>query len=190
MVSERLPAEVSSSGLTFDATALVATDQVKLQTNLVLPQHETSQAPNPAVPAFAALVLVPAIPASRKLTPKMRWISVLLIALVVLLLLTSCSFFLDFSGSTTGDIRITNLEYKGGQDSGTWTMDAAPSDTPIWAITAGTATYQVDLTLVSNSEGEGGSNIETSTCSGTITYNLTGGIFSNANVMIPDLSSN
>ena len=81
------------------------------------------------------------------------------------------------------------MQYIGGDQKAAWTVGLngqMPAEKPIWAISQGTATYQVQAVLETTSTSDQGNDTtETTTCSGPITYKITGGIYPDVTIIVP-----
>jgi hypothetical protein len=191
LVSSRLPAEIQAEKFQLKGTALLTPDGVELQSELNIPQSSGSSQAIPPVAAAPSLAVAACLPASqlrRSRGKKARTLAILLLVLLGGLMLAGC-IGLDIFGTTSADVKITGLQYTGGEDKGSWTIGQEPTGKPIWTITQGTATYQVNFSVAATSTDEQGNDTtDTTTCTGPATFKISGGIFSDVVLSIPKSS--
>jgi hypothetical protein len=61
---------------------------------------------------------------------------------------------------------------------------------PIWTFTQGTASYPIDFTIeTSTDNADGTTTNSTEKCTGTAVYAITGGIYEDIDVIIPNSSN-
>ncbi len=192
LVAARLPEGAKADQFTFKGTALLTADGVELQTELDFPKPaQSSQAipPVAAAPGLVAAVVLPASLLRRPLGKKARALTIVLLCLAAGLLLSGC-FGMAIYGTIGADTKITGLQYTGGEEKGSWTVGQAPAGKPVWTITAGTATYQMNFSIdATTTDAEGNDTTETNTCTGPATFKITGGIYTDAAVIIPQSSN-
>lgn len=211
LVPERLPASITTSDFTFQASAITEVDGIRLQGQLDLPKASDSSTFLPLGPTGIAAMLPD--PSNRSHKPPMANVSLavvvilpaagisliplskkrrrLLIALAIgmmALALAGC-FGIDFYGTIKGDIKITKLEYKGGTGPGAWAYGSLPTGDPIWVFNEGTASFPIDFFIeVSVDDTDGNTTTSTEECTGTATYAVTGGIYEDLTVSLPSNS--
>ena len=186
LVAARLPEGTKESDFAFESLANLEPDDIQAQGKFTLPQ-KTSQRPLPFEPSSLALVvLLPAAWLKRLSNPKSRrWLSLGLVFLLLAILLSGC---MGLYGTVGAQFKLTGLEYKGGEEKATWTL-GSPLDTtkPIWSITKGTVTYDMNLTMEADSQKDllGNPVKTTVVCSGPVTYEVTGAIYPDLTIVIP-----
>jgi hypothetical protein len=191
LVPARLPAGFKSDQFSFKGTALIGTDGVELQSEVDLPEQKSTSQNLPPVAAGPGLAIVACLPAAalsrRAAGKKGRYLALALTLLLAGLFLTGC-FGLGIYGATGADVKITGMQYVGGDQKASWTVGLngqLPAEKPIWAITQGTATYQVHGVLeVKSSDDHGKDTTGTTTCTGPITYKITGGIYPDLTIAV------
>jgi hypothetical protein len=194
MVPSRLPTGIQSSDFTYKSSAVVNPDGLELQSELDLPKPTSESSlilPNKFEPVEWALVLVlPA--ASISLIPKSkknRRLTLLCILLLMTVILAGC-FGIAFYGNFKGDVKITKMEYTGGSGTANWSVGSPITDKPIWTFTEGTGTYPIDFFIeVSTDDANGNTTKSIEECTGTAVYSVTGGIYEDIAITIPNSSS-
>lgn len=189
-VTERVPAELTESRVTYQAAALLAGDAVKYQASLDIPKADDSASLPPVLPAVSAAAVLPVLwLGRRRLNPRfVRLITNGLVIAFVVLVSTGC-FGMGMYGSSAVDASFKKLEYLGGEDTGVLVVSnqmAGPSGTPIWKLT-GSGTYDVSFyieTVVTDMDGN--DTTEVTTCTGTVTFPVTASIYKDFAVQFPD----
>ncbi|MBA4385559.1 MAG: hypothetical protein C0410_12545, partial [Anaerolinea sp.] len=195
LVPERIPADVSASDFTFNASAITEIDGIRLQGQLDLPKptDESGFLPGPGTGAYlnplaglmppvqsvshpvpigmAVVVLLPAVGISLIPLSKKRQRLMIALAIGMMVITLAGCFGFAFYGTIKGDIKITKLEYKGGSGTSTWDYGSMPTGDPIWVFKDGTATFPIDFFIeVSVDDIEGNTTTSIEQCSGTATY--------------------
>lgn len=194
LMPSRLPATVKTSDFTYKSSAVVTSDGVELQGELDLPKPSSSTSQRPPLPAqplqLAWLAVLPAaglVSISQK--KKKRWLGLISVLLLMAVILTGCLGF-AFYGTFNGDTKITKMEYSNGSGKATWTMGNPVDGKPIWTFTQGTASYPIDFTIeTSTDNADGTTTNSTEKCTGTAVYAITGGIYEDIDVIIPNSSN-
>lgn len=185
LMPARLPENTKAGDFEFESVVNLETEDIQMQGKLTLPQ-QTSQRPLPAESGNLALViLLPAAWLKRLSNRKnQRWLTLAVVFLLLALLLSGC---MGVYGSLDAQFKITGLEYQGGDQKATWTLGSPLDAKPIWAITKGTVTYNVNLTMEADSQKDLlGEPIKTTVvCSGPITFEVTGAIYPDLTIVIP-----
>ena len=187
MVSSRLPADIKPDQFTFKATALVGSDGIKLQGELAIPKPTAQRSPLPFEPAsLAVALLLPAAWLKRiSKSKKGRWLGLACVFLLLAFALAGCFGFAMY-GSFGADIKITKLEYSGGEGKATWTIGSPIDGKPVWTIAKGTATYPINFTVeTSTDDANGKTTTTTDVCTGSAEYEVNGGIYQDITVIIP-----
>jgi hypothetical protein len=193
-VTSRVPAKFTEGNLTYKGSALLSGDSILFQANVDLPKSSGESKLPPGVPITVvtmAGVSLPFIWLRRKqLNPRyIRVATNLLIIALVVLVSTGC-FGMGMYGSATVDAKINKIEYVGGQDTGMITVSenlgSPPTGKPLWKL-AGTGTYDVTFSIestVTDLDGKDTTTVET--CTGKVTYPITGYVYKDFQVQIPD----
>ncbi len=188
-VAGRQSSGIDSAGFSMKGTALITENGVKLQTGLEMSpptsSSSTKMPPLVAVPGLAMLALLPAGKIRQIRDGKKRKLAIIMIIGFVGLLLVGC-VGLSITGTINSDMTITGLQYVGGTEKVTIAFGQPMTGDPIWRITDGTATYQINLTIIPKSlDGQGYDTSKTAICSGPATFKITGGIYPDVTVLLP-----
>jgi hypothetical protein len=94
---------------------------------------------------------------------------------------------IDSHGTVGSQVTISGLKYEGGSQPGTWTVGKSVEGQPVWSFTQGQATYQLNI-IFTVSVTDPDTKVVTkhdTTCTGTLVYDVTGGVYSDLTVVIP-----
>ena len=190
LVPGRVPADVKDPWTTVYEVELTP-DAVILKGLLDVPRGKSaSSGPGEATAGMAGLAVgVVGLVGGRRLFGRRprRLLAIGLPLALLALLLAGC---VGFYGSSQMEIKITRFEASNGDTDATWNIwtQALPDTKAIWTITQATGTYLI----LSTTETDVGDLLKPvisyNNCSGSLTYNLKGGIYPDITIIFEDHS--
>ena len=154
--------------------------------------------PQPAAagkPALAMLVLLPAagiglLPAGlsrASFSKKRQRLTTILVIGLMAWSLAGC-IGVALYGTFEADVKITKFEYAGGSGEGSLVFGGEATGDPVWVFTEGTGTYPIELHIdTEDTDSDGNVTKTEEICSGTITFNVTGGVYEDMTVSVPSV---
>ncbi|MBE0696375.1 MAG: hypothetical protein IH586_05580, partial [Anaerolineaceae bacterium] len=190
-VASRIPPQLKEANLTYNATALLAGEAIKFQAAVDIPKADKQSKLPSAIPLSSAGVILPILWFSRKKL-NIRTLRVLTNAIVItfLVLISTGCFGMGMYGAASVDAKFQKIEYIGGQDTGILTVSndasGSPAGSPIWKL-SGSGIYDVTFNIeATTTDVNGNDTTELTTCTGKVTYPITGYIYRDVTVLMAE----
>ena len=181
---KRLPPDSKSGEFSQNYSMEITPEEITIKGMLDIPKEQS------AVPSASRTTaglgglslgifgMVAGVRLSRRWPYRLRKLALPVLALGVLaLLLAGC---LGFYGASDVEIKITRLEASNGSTDAVWNVGSqlVPDTVPIWTITQASGTYTIDSTTITSKDVLSEEKVyEYNHCTGTLIYDLKGGIY-------------
>ena len=181
---KRLPPDSKSGEFSQNYSMEITPEEITIKGMLDIPKEQS------AVPSASRTTaglgglslgifgMVAGVRLSRRWPNRLRKLALPVLALGVLaLLLAGC---LGFYGASDVEIKITRLEASNGSTDAVWNVGSqlVPDTVPIWTITQASGTYTIDSTTITSKDVLSEEKVyEYNHCTGTLIYDLKGGIY-------------